>query len=103
MKKLWCILLFLSSGSLYAQQNQAAFSPLNYMWLNVGIENFSGGEADYTSLAFSPAGQPYVAYKDYVNLKKASVKKFNGTSWIDVGIPGFSAGESSYNLSLIHI
>ena len=36
-------------------------------WVNVGNVGFSAGEADYTSLAFSPSGQPYVAYEDYAN------------------------------------
>ena len=33
-------------------------------WVNVGTAGFSAGGADYPSLAFSPSGEPYVAYKD---------------------------------------
>ena len=39
-------------------------------WVNVGSAGFSAGESEYESLAFSPSGQPYVAYQDYLNLPK---------------------------------
>jgi len=62
----------------------------------VGNWGFSAGEADYPSLAFSPSGQPYVAYEDHGNSLKATVMMFNGTTWINVGNAGFSAGEADY-------
>jgi hypothetical protein len=61
-------------------------------WVNIGDTGFSAGEANYTSLAFSPSGEPYVAYEDYGNSRKATVMKFNGTNWENVGNAGFSAG-----------
>jgi hypothetical protein len=65
-------------------------------WVNVGIADFSAKETDYTSLAFSPSGQPYVAYEDGGNLFKATVMRFDGINWVNVGIAGFSAGEANF-------
>ena len=45
-------------------------------WVNVGSTGFSKGEAQYIQLAFSPSGQPFVAYKDDENSYKATVMKF---------------------------
>jgi hypothetical protein len=64
------------------------------MWKNVGNAGFSEGEADGTSLAFSPSGQPYMAYRDASNSFKATVMKFDGTHWINVGNAGFSSGSA---------
>jgi len=65
-------------------------------WVYIGTLGFSAGVADYVSLAFSPAGQPYVAYLDWANSQKATVMMFNGTNWVNVGTAGFSAGEADY-------
>jgi hypothetical protein len=46
-------------------------------WVNVGNAGFSAGDAWYTSLAFSPTGQPYVAYMDWANAQNATVMKFD--------------------------
>lgn len=64
------------------------------VWVNVGSAGFSAGMASYTSLAFSPSGQPCVAYQDYGISKKATVMKFDGTNWVTLGSPGFSSGEA---------
>ncbi len=71
-------------------------SPLDYAWKYVGNAGFSAGEADYTSLAFSPSGEPYVAFEDWANSKKTTVMKFNGTGWVNVGNAGFSAGHVEF-------
>jgi hypothetical protein len=65
-------------------------------WVNVGTAGFSVGEAFSTSLAFSPSGEPYVAYQDSANSYKATVMTFNGTNWVDVGNAGFSSGEADF-------
>jgi uncharacterized protein YjdB len=65
-------------------------------WVNVGNARFSAGVAYFLSLAFSPSGQPYVAYDDFENLNKATVMKFDGTNWVNVGNAGFSAAEADY-------
>jgi hypothetical protein len=64
-------------------------------WDYVGSAGFSAGKAEYTNLAFSPSGVPYVAYVDYGNSKKSTVMKFDGTNWLNVGNPGFSDTEVS--------
>jgi hypothetical protein len=46
-------------------------------WENVGPEGFSASEADFTSLAFSPSGQPYLAWEDYSCGGKATVMKYD--------------------------
>jgi hypothetical protein len=46
-------------------------------WVNVGDAGFSAGQADYTSLAFSPSGEPYLAYQDWANSYKATVMMYD--------------------------
>jgi WD40 repeat protein len=65
-------------------------------WVSVGTAGFSAGQSQYTSLAFSPSGQPYVAYCDHTVSLKATVMKFDGTNWVYIGIQGFSEGEADY-------
>jgi hypothetical protein len=62
----------------------------------IGSAGFSAGGTDGTSLAFSPAGEPYVAYADSAVSVKATVMKFDGANWVNVGTPGFSAGKPQY-------
>jgi hypothetical protein len=62
----------------------------------VGTAGFSAGKTDTPSLAFSPSGDPYVAFKDSANSAKATVMKFDGISWVIVGAAGFSAGLADY-------
>ncbi|MFB6307471.1 MAG: T9SS type A sorting domain-containing protein [Flavobacteriales bacterium] len=68
-------------------------------WVNVGSQGFSDSCATELSLAFSPSGTPYIAYKDIGNGGKATVKKFDGNQWTTVGTDSFSAG-SIYRLNL---
>jgi hypothetical protein len=46
-------------------------------WVNVGSAGFSAGAAGNSSLAFSPSGQPNVAYSDGANSEKATVMKYD--------------------------
>jgi len=64
-------------------------------WVNVGTPSFSGGVSEYLSLAFSPSGEPYVAFCD-AQVIKVSVMKFDGTNWVYVGNQGISEGMSRY-------
>jgi hypothetical protein len=64
MKKLIYLLLFLFPVVAFSQQPWYKYSPADYAWKDVGNAGFSSAEADYTSIAFSPSGQPYVAYSD---------------------------------------
>lgn len=61
-------------------------------WSYVGMPGFSANSngAANICLAIAPDGTPYVAYVDFLNNRKATVKKFNGSAWIDVGAPNFS-------------
>jgi hypothetical protein len=61
-------------------------------WIIVGSEDFSVGDVGYTSLAFSPSGEPYVAYEDYGNSSKATVMKFDS---VMVGIQDSKESEFS--------
>jgi len=96
MKKLLYILFFLLPVVVSAQFNLYKDSPLDYAWKYVGNKDFSTGEADYTSIAFSPSGEPYVAYSDETKYYKATVMKFDGSNWVNVGNAGFSSGQSAY-------
>jgi hypothetical protein len=59
-------------------------------WVTVGNGSVSQAEAAYTSLAFKPSGEPFVAYQDAYNSSKATVRKFDGSNWVDAGNAGFS-------------
>ena len=97
MKRIIYIFIFLYPFVGITQQPLDNSYPLDYMWKYVGNEGFSPGIVWYTSLALNPSdSQPYVAYLDYLNSQKASVKRFDGTNWIDVGNEDFSAGEATY-------
>jgi hypothetical protein len=64
--------------------------------MKVGSGGFSSGVVWFTSLAFGPSGQPYVAYRDEEQNSKATVMKFDGTNWVGVGIAQFSAAPIWY-------
>jgi hypothetical protein len=46
-------------------------------WVNVGNAGFSEGTAAWTSLAFSPNGEPYIAFQDNVDSNRATVMKYD--------------------------
>jgi hypothetical protein len=96
MKKLLYISFFFLPVIAFSQQPWYKSSPLDNAWKYVGTPFFSAGEADFITLAFSSSGQPYVAFKDYGNLLKATVTKFDGTNWVYVGNAGFSSGVTTY-------
>ena len=100
-------LAFSSSGEPYVAYSDGAnsqkatvmkFNGTN--WVNVGTAGFSAGSTlnSLLTIAFSPSGEPYVAYSDGANSQKATVMKFNGTNWVNVGTAGFSAGSITYGL-----
>lgn len=83
------------------KNNKATVMRLNASgtgWETVGAGAASAGKAEYASLAFSPDGRPYVAYKDAANGGRATVMRLNpaGTGWEPVGAAGFSAGAAAY-------
>ncbi|MCX6287723.1 MAG: T9SS type A sorting domain-containing protein [Bacteroidetes bacterium] len=82
-----------SSGAL-GEATVMKFNGSN--WEFVGIEGFSAGIMDSISLAFSPSGEPWVAYSDGANSWKATVMRFDGTSWVNAGNPGFSDGPAGW-------
>lgn len=95
MKKLIYLIFFFLPVIVCAQFNLYNDSPLDYAWKYVGTSGFSTGLTNYISLAFSPSGQPYVAYQDGGNSNKATVMMFDGVSWVNVGNAGFSSGATS--------
>jgi hypothetical protein len=62
----------------------------------VGNAGFSSGSAGDPRLAFSPSGQPYVAYIDPGYGDAMTVMKFDGTNWVNVGNEGFSGYLDGY-------
>ena len=107
MKKFVFVFLFLSICVFLfpmiavPQKYWNEFSQTDYSWKYIGNRQFSQGNASSPCLAFSPSGQPYVAFVD-ANGNKATVMMFNGTNWVNVGnsvsAPGFT-GELSMTLS----
>lgn len=77
MKKLIYLIFFFLPVIVCAQFNLYNDSPLDYVWKYVGTSGFSTGLTNYISLAFSPSGQPYVAYQDGGNDSKATVMKYD--------------------------
>lgn len=63
-------------------------------WVYAGSEGFSPSIAEYTSLAFSSYGQPFVAFRDFEN--GVSVMRLSGNVWAQVGNRQFSAGDAEY-------
>lgn len=51
-------------------------------WRYLGMSRFSAGLAFLTRLAFSDAGQTYVAFEDYANQRKATVMHFDAPAGI---------------------
>ena len=74
---------------LFAQNGIKQDDPSNYAWKTVGYAGFSTGIAYWTSIACSPDGEPYVAYRNIGYSGKATVMKFNGTNWVNVGNQDF--------------
>jgi hypothetical protein len=59
---------------------------------NIAAGGVSGTADGFTSLAFGPDGNPYLAYSNGANSAKASVYKYDGSAWGLVGTADFSAG-----------
>jgi hypothetical protein len=71
-------------------------------WAAVGSAGFTGHNAYYTTLAFSPANNnAYVSYSDETSSpNKATVMEHTGagaSGWVTVGSPDFSSAGTSYN------
>ncbi len=52
----------------------------------------TAAKADSLKLIVDTSGTPYLLFKDYGNSRKASVRRYNGSSWETVGSLGFSTG-----------
>lgn len=96
MNRPFYILIFFLPVVICAQQPWDKSSPLDSVWKNVGQPGFSAGRAWFINLAFSPSGEPYIAYVDKGNSGKASVMKYDGINWVNVGTAGFSDGEVNF-------
>jgi len=80
MKRLLLFSMFLLTGILATAQ-----------WTPVPNTGISATTIENISFSISPAGVPYVAYKDHLNQSRLTVMKFNGTAWEIVGTAGFAA------------
>jgi len=65
-------------------------------WGLVGNAGFSAGAAAGTVLAFAPDGTAYVAYQDFTQGNRATVKMYGADGWVPAGAAGLSAGAASY-------
>ena len=66
------------------------------IWTNLGTPGFSTGDTEYVSSALDSANNLYVAYKDFANSQKLTVKKWDGTTWTTIGTQGFSINPVDY-------
>ncbi|MFV0269151.1 MAG: T9SS type A sorting domain-containing protein, partial [Draconibacterium sp.] len=64
-------------------------------WAPLGSTSFSEDQANYLTVKITNNGVSYVVCQDYGNGKKATVRKFNGTTWEMVGEPA-SQGIATY-------
>src|ERR1039457_2291217 len=93
MKKLMYVLSFFLPLVVFSQQNLYKYSPIDYMWMNVGDSNLSYNPDWWSGLSFNPVnGQSYVAFIDVWGM---NVMKYDGTIWQYVGAPDFSGPISS--------
>jgi len=65
-------------------------------WKTVGIPGISMGQAAYVTMDIDKNGTPYVAYTDYGNGGRASVKRYVDGAWETVGSEGISAGSAGH-------
>jgi type IX secretion system substrate protein len=65
-------------------------------WMNVGVEGFSSGDVSSPRIACDVSGTPYVAYEDFSDSGRVTVKKFDGSSWVTVGAPGLPGSNATY-------
>ncbi|MEO6455032.1 MAG: T9SS type A sorting domain-containing protein [Ginsengibacter sp.] len=68
-------------------------------WQPLGDDDFNQASyqtATYTSVGIAPDGTTYIAYADYENAKKLTVKKYSNGVWTYVGTTGFSDHEAIY-------
>lgn len=66
-------------------------------WQPLGDNDFNQASyqtATYTSIDIAPDGTTYIAYADYENAKKITVKKYSNGVWTYVGMAGFSDHEA---------
>jgi len=96
MNRLFYFLLISFPLSAFPQSERGSTLSTDHVWEYVGNAGFSAGDSYFTSLAFSPTGEPYVAFSDFGYGGKATVMKFKGTSWVNVGDAGFSDDETNY-------
>lgn len=68
-------------------------------WKMVGDIALSNGIAQYTSIAISPTGAPYITFADQGNNGRTKVMTYdkNTNHWRVVGDAGISVGSSQYN------
>lgn len=96
MKTIALVLLLIYPVVSFTQKINSEFYARDYTWTYIGSPTISDSTGYYISLAFSPTGEPYVAYVDKAYSDKTTVLKFDGNSWIYAGSPGFSEGKASY-------
>lgn len=88
MKKLLLNISLLLGTTMFAQTPS---------WNAVGPSDFNQAtcgptERANSDMSLSPSGTPYIAFIDYANEKRLSVRRYNGTTWEYVGSPGISTG-----------
>lgn len=73
--------------------------PAKAQWQNVGPAGFTPGAAEFQSLAITPGGSLYIAFRDLNAEDRTSVMTYNYENeiWSYVGTAGFSEGISTHH------
>lgn len=76
----------------WGSSNRATVMHFDGSWASLGTPGLTTGAAQYTSLAFSPDGTPYLAFQ----MQQARCMRFAGGAWAAVGPAALSTGAASY-------
>jgi len=93
------IAILLLSQATFAQSTELTESPAVDRWMNVGDARFSAGAVSQTRLAFSPSGDPWVAYINLNDSGRVTVMRFDGQHWTTIGTSPWRALDLSLAFS----
>jgi hypothetical protein len=70
-------------------------------WVFVGSHPFGSGSYEYSSLAVSPSGEPYLAFEECSPSCHISCMKYNGSDWVYINSQGDVLGNDGEYINMI--